>query len=348
MGRNLGDEMKERVWRGEGLILVCDKSIHSPELVDFLGVNVHPIKGKDREKHITLLPGELSSGGEVELEKKNQWMLIKVKEDVMIVGQTQQNKHPVLTWRKYGNGHVLVMAVPLAFKAGTNEIAQLLLNAVNLFSKDVYSSSDLTRILPIKLSITNKASEEKSLIVKEILPYGVEGYDYEPEPEEGEDLKWNLKVPGAGEVKISYWLRLPDQINIYDIKTEIYEGDTLRDELSITFEVSQTVLSRLDELIVEIESMNAAGSDARFLRKVVNKLQKIRDRTGDSLSQHLVNLLDSVEAANNLGKVKTLDVSSQRLNTQNIMIIMGRRFYEKVKTWGASKLTPFTHMITGD
>jgi hypothetical protein len=225
------------------------------------------------------------------------------------------------------------------------------LNAVNHFSKDVYTSSDLTRILPIKLSITNKASEEKSLVIKELLPYGVEGYGYDPEPEKGEnedeELKWNLKVPGAGEITISYWLKLPDQINMYDIKTEIYEGETLRDELSLTVEVSQTVLSRIDELIVEIESMNATGSDARFLRKAVNKLQKIRNRTGDSLSQYLVNLLDSVEAADNLGSVKTIDVSSQRSKTQNVMIIMGRRFYEKIKAWGASKLTPFTRMITG-
>jgi hypothetical protein len=122
----------------------------------------------------------------------------------------------------------------------------------------------------------------------------------------------------------------------------------VRDEISITFEVSQTVLSRIDELIVDIESMNAAGSDARFLRKAVNKLQKIRYRIGDRLSQHLVNLLDSVEAANNLGSVKTIDVSLQRLKTQDIMIIMGRRFYEKVKAWGASKLTPFTRMISGE
>jgi hypothetical protein len=244
------------------------------------------------------------------------------------------------------------MTVPLQFKAGIGEISQLLLNAVNHFSKDVYSSSDLTRILPIKLSIINKASEEKSLVVKELLPYGVEGYGYDPEPEKGEnedeELKWNVDVPASGEVTISYWLKLPDQINIYDIKTEIYEDETLRDELSLTVEVSQTVLSRIDELIVEIESMNDAGSDARLLRKAVKKLQNIRNRNGDSLSHVLVNLLDSAAAAANLGNVKTIDVSPQRLKTQNIMIIMGRRFYEKIEQWGASKLTPFTRMITGE
>jgi len=56
MGRNLVNELQERVWRGEGLILVCDKPIHSPELVDFLGVSVRPIRGKEREKTYHLTP----------------------------------------------------------------------------------------------------------------------------------------------------------------------------------------------------------------------------------------------------------------------------------------------------
>ena len=82
--------------------------------MNFLGVKFRPIKGKEREKHIRLLPGELGIGGEVELEKKNRLMLKKVEEDVIIVGQTQQNKHPVLAWRPYGNGHLPVLSVPLA------------------------------------------------------------------------------------------------------------------------------------------------------------------------------------------------------------------------------------------
>ena len=44
MGRNLGNELQERVWRGEGLILACDKPINSPELVVYLANKVN-IKG---------------------------------------------------------------------------------------------------------------------------------------------------------------------------------------------------------------------------------------------------------------------------------------------------------------
>ncbi|MCU0284980.1 MAG: hypothetical protein MUF15_01150 [Acidobacteria bacterium] len=66
---------------------------------------------------------------------KNPLILEKQKEDVVIIGQTQQ-KQPVITYRKYGNGHILVLTTPVAsIKSGSEIMAQLLLNAVNSFSK---------------------------------------------------------------------------------------------------------------------------------------------------------------------------------------------------------------------
>ena len=55
----------------------------------------------------------------------------------------------------------------------------------------------------------------------------------------------------------------------------------------------------------------------------------------------ILNLHDSVKAASYLGGVKNVDVSVQRLKTQDIMVIMGRRFYERVKTWTENRLMPF-------
>jgi len=55
---------------------------------------------------------------------------------------------------------------------------------------------------------------------------------------------------------------------------------------------------------------------------------------------HLLNLHDSIKAATYLGEVESVDVSVQRLKTQDIMVIMGRRFYEAVKTWGEVQLNP--------
>jgi hypothetical protein len=62
--------------------------------------------------------------------------------------------------------------------------------------------------------------------------------------------------------------------------------------------------------------------------------------------QLLENVFDTVQAAAYLGNVKAADVSSRRLKVQDIMVIMGRRLYEKVNQWGTSGLNPFIEMIS--
>jgi hypothetical protein len=60
---------------------------------------------------------------------------------------------------------------------------------------------------------------------------------------------------------------------------------------------------------------------------------------------NLLNLHDSVRSASYLGEVKSVDASAQRLKTQDIMKIMGRRFYEAVKTWGEFQLNSILKLI---
>jgi hypothetical protein len=343
MGRKLRDELKERVWHGEGLILVCNKPAQNPEWRDFPGVTIKPIPGKTRETVIQLLPNDFSSGGEIEFPKKLKLQMIKEKDDVVLIAQTREKKYPVIAYRKYGKGHILMMAVPLEFKSGGEYMAQLLLNAITRFSQDIYTGSDLTCLLPLELSLKNESSEAKTLKVKTFLPYGVEAFDFQPKPEEEEELEWTITIPAVSTETISYWLKLPDQINSFEIRTELYDEETKLDEVSISFEVTQTVLYRIDELILELEMIEAVGKDAQLVRKAKHHLEQVRNRSGDSFMEHLLNLHDSAKAAAYLGEVK--NVSVQRLKVQDIMVIMGRRFYEAVKTWGKVQLSPILELI---
>ncbi|MCP4150179.1 MAG: hypothetical protein GY757_20700 [bacterium] len=397
-GWKMRKELKERVWQGEGLILICDKPLHGKDMADFLGVDVKRVKGKgvkgkkenkDKnkatntlpeglagvqeevspgarsnrvwqtpragaaggkgggERIIRLLPTDFSAEAEVGLLKRNRFRLVKTCDDVVVLAETKEGKHPVITYRKYGYGHILVLAVPLNVESGGEALYQLILNAVGRFSRDVYTLSDLTRILPIAITIDNETRDEKNLLIKEILPYGAEAYGYDPEPEEGDELKWKLKVPASSKGKITYWLKLPDEIDTYEIKTEIYApGDDAKvNEVSLTFEVSETVFSRTGELIGELETVDSRGKETQYIRRAMKHLESLRNRSGESLSQVLKNLHDSIKAAHLLGQVQQADVSAQRLRVQDIMRIMGRRFYEKLKQWGESRLTPFSGLI---
>ncbi|MGD2092416.1 MAG: hypothetical protein PVH61_39985, partial [Candidatus Aminicenantes bacterium] len=341
IGRNLRDELKEKVWHGEGLILFCDTPAQNHEWKDFPGVTIKPIPGKNRETVIRILPNEFCSAGEIELQGKIRFRMVKHQDDVVIIAQTQQKKYPVITYRKYGKGHILVIIKSFCrgvqggrFFQKEPPLRELLLNAITRFSQDIYTGSDLTRLLPLELSLKNESSEAKILKVKTFLPYGVEAFDFETEPEEGEELKWTITIPAVSTETISYWIKLPDQVNSFEIKTGLYEEETKLDEVSTTFEVTQTVLFRINELILELDMIGATGKDAQLVRKAKHHLEQIRNRTVNSFIDHLLNLHDSVKAASYLGDVKNVDVSAQRLKTQDIIVVMGRRFYEAVKTWG--------------
>ncbi|MCU0286489.1 MAG: hypothetical protein MUF15_08815 [Acidobacteria bacterium] len=98
LGRKWRDELKERVWRGEGLILFCSNPLNAPDLTDWLGVSTKVFggvgtffqKGSDPSETIQILFNDLTgSGGTVKAEfpGKNYLILEKQKQDVVIIGQ---------------------------------------------------------------------------------------------------------------------------------------------------------------------------------------------------------------------------------------------------------------------
>ena len=181
--------------------------------------------------------------------------------------------------------------------------------------------------------------------VKLLVPYGVEIFDCQPQPEDNKELQWEMVIPGSTTKTLSYWAKLPDQVNTFEITAELYEAESKSDQVSICFDVTQTVLYRLNELLLELESIDASGKDRQFIRKAGHHLERLRSRTGDSFMVHLLNLHDAVKAAAYLGEVKHVDVSAPRLNIQDIMKIMGRRFYDTVKTLSKVQLSPLLQLI---
>jgi hypothetical protein len=139
---------------------------------------------------------------------------------------------------------------------------------------------------------------------------------------------------------------LPDQVGNYEVKTEIYDGETKLEEVSLNVDVSQAVLSRIMDTIVELEALEVSGHDANEIQRAKVCLENIRNRSLGSLADHLQNLHDAVQAVEAIGSVTGVDVSALRLKAGDIMVNMGRRFYEEIKQWDSSRLSPFTGLIT--
>jgi len=206
-----------------------------------------------------------------------------------------------------------------------------LVNAVTGFSRDIYTTSQLTRLLPVETVIANQSNREKTVQIKQVLPPGVEGFEYKPAPPVGEEIKWEMTIPGNSASSISYWLKLPDHAKTFDVKIELYEEGTLKYTEFFTVNVIREVFSYLNEMLVELETLEVSGKDYQFLSKAKNHLEQIRNRTGETVPDHLANLLDAVWVSYYLGEIKETDVSVPRSGAQELMVVMGRWYYEAVK-----------------
>jgi len=328
-GNHILDELQERVFWGEGLILLCDSPLKGNAVADFLGMTVETIPGKKGETRVQYLDSPLGAGGVTAYGSALKHKLVPITDDVKVLGQGEVTGHPVMAYRPYGMGYVLVMTVPLEAVSGGQYPAGILAGAITSFAQDVYNLSALTRVLPMELVLTNKGGSERSYTVKELLPYGVESYGHVPVLEDKDELQWPVNIPAAGSVSISYWLKLPDSLGDYEITSEIYSDENLVDQAALSFSVNQTVGGHLSNLIADISTMTLSGKDGQLLVRAKEKLLQIQSRSGQSLTEALYNLQDAVAAANLLSQVASLDTTQLRRQTIALLRALARLHYEK-------------------
>ena len=246
-----------------------------------------------------------------------------------MIGETKNGIKPLLVYREYGRGKVLTICVPLNFSVGSDVFAQLLLNAVTLFNRDVFSASDLARVMPMELRIKNNTSEDKVFRVQELIPQKATAYGFNPQPLTGEGIKWDVNLKVNEEKVIGYWLQLPDAIGTFDIKSEIYDGEQKIDEALLTFEVVQKVADRVVEVIAEI---NASGDTQA--KKALAPLNRIKNRSGDDAVTLLLNLDDAIQATDLVGRSTIEEAALWRQQLQNVMMVYARKLYDKIKGFG--------------
>ena len=332
----LQKEIRERVYRGEGLIQIVDNPANDAIMDDLGGVRARNLSMPQREKDVTVPAGLLGNGGAMVLKDKCKLALEILAGDVQVVAETKSGKKPLVTYREYGRGKVLTVCLPLEFTAGGEVFAQLLLNAVSLFNRDVFSASDLARVMPLALRIRNNTNADKVFRVQELIPQKAVGYGYTPQPLSGEGIKWDVNLQVNEEKLIGYWLQLPDAIGTFDIKSEIYDGQQKIDETLLTFEVLQKVVDRVVEVIAEI---NASGDTQA--KKALAPLNRIKNRSGDDALTLLLNLNDAIQATDLVGRSPSDEAELWRRQLQNVMLAYGRMLYDKIKDLAPFELNAF-------
>jgi len=305
------------------LILVMDQSNHGTRWQDFPGLAVRPISARRRTRTLRILPSIYSSGGEIQLPADSKYRLELKTNNTHVLAETAGDNYPLIVYRRYGLGYVMTIALPPHALTGTDGtvgsnglLMQLLSNALQAFSSDVYTSP-LTREVPVQISLKNETAQEKQVTVTEKLPYGTTAQEFHPEPHQiGNETRptvWKLTLPAFSEIKTGYWLTLPDQIDSYDIVSEIQD----QPQLTLTLEVSQTIAVHLNQLITDLEQLPLTGSHR--LEKTLRHLNHIRNRVGDSPQEHQRNVQDLLAAAEELNRMDTQSTEPYQIQIAQLL-----------------------------
>ncbi|GAI17763.1 unnamed protein product, partial [marine sediment metagenome] len=222
-------EIKERVWRGEGVIGIFTRSWRKDFIKELFGIK---IKGwpRKKEKTIETDPTPISSEGEFTLQSDFA-RIVPEGENLVIVGKTKRDKQPAITLNHYGEGR----AVAFGFKLNASPEAhsyealkQILFNSFSYLKPQKEKDATISRLVPIELAFQNPASSATQLKIKEEIPQEVKLISAEPEPDEKDYLSWTFTMEPSRPNNLRYEVELPDLKGEYQFKTSIIkvEGET--------------------------------------------------------------------------------------------------------------------------
>lgn len=338
-------EIRERVFRGDGLIVTLHYPWEEPFLREVLGVKTEGFLNliQKEKKTIQTFPTPISSEGEFEITSRFV-RIVPESQNLLIAGKIKNEGKPVIVLNKYGEGKAVTFAFPLSVNEQENENAyqvlkQILISSIFYLSPKKTSDSSISRLVPIELNLSNPTSKEMEIRVKEVLQQNVKVYlrypqDEQDRQERQDELTWKIKLQPGSSQSILYIAELPDQIGSYEFKSEIYliegEKETKIDEKSLVFNVEKKVKDRIREIIVELEKLPVQTmKDRARVRVAINHLERIVGRNGESW----LNLLDVLSAIDSVKEIESADPTSIRNSLINIMLFYERRVAESGFMW---------------
>jgi hypothetical protein len=334
---NVADEIKEKVWRGEGVIGILTPSWDKDFIREVFGLEAKGW-GKEEEKTVETYATPISSEGQFRLQSEFIKMEMK-EENLIIVGKAKHGKEPVITLNHYGEGR----AVAFGFRLYTSQeepsfqaLKQILLGSFNYLKPIKKKDAVISRLVPVEMTFKNPGPTALKLKIEEEIPQEVKLISAEPEPEAKEPLSWTFSLEPSSSRYLSYEVELPDLKGEYQLETKIYkvegEEEILIDKPLLSCSVEKTVRELILEEITEIEKLPIASSHDRTRAKTaVMMLTRIQNQNeAEHLAWHKA-LLETLRALRELEGIETADVALIRKSLIDLMLYYERRSVEAEK-----------------
>ncbi|NOR53317.1 MAG: hypothetical protein GQ536_04445, partial [Candidatus Aminicenantes bacterium] len=310
---HIEEEIKERVWRGEGVIgILTDSDSWKKDFIkEIFGIEVKGKKEpKEKKKTVETYATQVSAEGEFSLE--SSFVELKPKaEELIIVGKIDKGKKPAMTLYHYGEGRAVASGFVLAASPGEpahEALKQILLNSFAYLKPQEEMDTTISRIVPVEMTFQNPSTSAITLRIEEEIPAEVKLVSAEPELEDEDVLTWEFTLEPSDFIYLRYEVELPDLRGEYPLKTNIIkvegESELLMDTSVLSYSVEKTVREFIQETITEVEKLPITSpKDMGKVRKVVERLSKILGRDETKHSTWKKNLEDTLKALEEVEKI---------------------------------------------
>jgi hypothetical protein len=352
---HIKEEIKERVWRGEGVIgiLTNSDSWKKDFIKEIFGIEVKGKKEpKEKKKTVETYATPVSAAGEFTLQ--SSFVELKPKaEDLIIVGKIDKGKKPAMTLYHYGEGRAVASGFVLAASPGEpahEALKQILLNSFAYLKPQEETDATISRIIPVEMTFQNPSSSAITLKIEEEIPTEVKLISAEPELEDEDVLTWEFTLEPSDFIYLRYEVELPDLKGEYPLKTNIIKvegtNELLMDTSVLSYSVEKTVREFILETIIEVEKLPITSpKDMGKVRKVVEKLSKILSRDETKHSTWKKNLDDILKALEEVEKIESANPYYVRKSLIDLMYYYERKTAEEEKK---QKLKVFGMPVIGD
>ena len=323
----LGDELREAVFRGDGVVYVPWKgSGASRELAPALGARVDgQLPGADHT--LTVLAGPLGPAQTLVVPEPAARLRLS---GATLVGTMDANV-PVLTVNAFGQGRDVTMAFDPAVPPGDPARSAL----EGLFARSVlYAVPGQARVaaartvVPLAVVLDNPGGSARSIEVSLSLPNGVTAAGVDDSPVSTDPVAWQVELAAGGHTVLRCQLVLPDQAGMYTIESTVrLNGQAVGDPPTFSLAVAGSTAETLATVIADLELLDVAPGSRGHLQAAIALLH-----VAQRLPAGLVGLEGQIrlaaEAGEKLGRIQGANVSELRGEIDRLIAGWERASYE--------------------
>ncbi len=325
----IGQEVREAIHSGDGLIFIKTKPNADPFLDDVFGVT---FSGKTTNENLSvdLLSSPISSEGTLQTSGKSVVSTI-TSTTTQIFGSVldKKNLYPSVIFNRYEQGKMLLYTFDLLRASDQSLASALLIESLNL----VRPAAEIPRALasvPLRITLSN-SNESVEVKVTETFPSVATVDTVIPNVTPADNtLTWRKSIAADEKTRFGYYLNLPDLPGNYLTKTEVsYNNNGLFRPYG-QYELMLTVINGSDELhdkiISDLRNIKVdKAADNDLVVAVIDRLLLI-DVSAANRKQSEDNIRHIIEAIDELRKIST-DVSGIRIELDQLLKIWEKKWY---------------------